>query len=317
MYERYSLWSVAGLRFARSREIPFLLEVNAPLVHEQQTYRDLELAELASGLERFLFREADALFVPSSELRDYVHARVGPRKHLYVLPNGADVEMFGGPQPLPPAGAVASRDTFVIAFLGSLKPWHGIEVLLNAFEKLHASRPEARLLIIGNGPLLPRVEALQARLETGVVRVVGEVPHHEIPHWLRQSHVGVAPYPVLEEFYFSPLKVVEYMAAGLPVVASRIGQIERLIQHGKTGLLVSPGCRRELSAALARLAADRRLGRRLGRRGRERAQRHHSWARVAERIDDVLSRICDHYERKKSRGAASVGRAPARAGRLR
>lgn len=315
VYERYSLWSVAGLRYARSRRVPFLLEVNAPLVHEQQTYRDLELAELALGLERFLFREADALFVPSGELRAYVESRVGRRKHLHVVPNGADVELFAAPQPLPPAAGRRLRDRFVIAFVGSLKPWHGIEILLGSFEQLHAARPGTRLLIIGHGPLLSRIEALRRRLGEQVVQVLGEVPHQDIPRWLRLADVGVAPYPPIDEFYFSPLKVIEYMAAGLPVVASRIGQIEELVRHEATGLLVDAGSRDQLTAALSRLADDRRLRRRLGRKGLRRARSHYSWTRVAERIDAVLERLHGRYRGPQLDAVARIAGASSRRGR--
>jgi glycosyltransferase involved in cell wall biosynthesis len=89
--------------------------------------------------------------------------------------------------------------------------------------------------------------------------------------------VAVAPYPNLTRFYFSPLKVYEYMAAGLPVVASRLGQLEGLIRHGINGLLCPPGDAAALADTLAGLRADPGLRRRLGETARATVLRQHTW----------------------------------------
>ena len=301
VYERYSLWSIAGLRFARSRRIPYLLEVNAPLVEEQETYRQLRLREAAEGIERFLFTEADAVFVPAEELRKYIVSRIGARRRLYVTPNGVDVARFAGGREAGTSEAAPAGTKFDVAFVGSLKPWHGVGILLEAFERVRGSVPGARLLVIGDGPVRPEVERVRALLGEEAVVIAGAVPHDEIPQWLDRADVGVAPYPDLEGFYFSPLKVVEYMAAGLPVVASSIGQLRNLVQDGKTGLLVQPGDPDSLAAVLLRLAGDRKLRRRLGRRARERAERRHDWSRVTDRIEKVLV----HLRERTALGAGS------------
>jgi glycosyltransferase involved in cell wall biosynthesis len=90
-------------------------------------------------------------------------------------------------------------------------------------------------------------------------------------------HVAVAPYPPLEQFYFSPLKVYEYLAAGLPVVATRVGELPTALDEGRLGVLVPPGEPVALADALARLRDDPAERRRLGRAGRDAAVRHHDW----------------------------------------
>jgi glycosyltransferase involved in cell wall biosynthesis len=95
---------------------------------------------------------------------------------------------------------------------------------------------------------------------------------------------AVAPYPALANFYFSPLKVYEYLAAGLPVVASRLGQLERLVEHGVTGLLVPPENAAALADALERLQGDGALRARLGQAARARVLRDHTWDAVVRRI---------------------------------
>ena len=308
IYERYSLWSTAGASFARRRGIPWVVEVNAPLVDEQARYRDLSLRPVAEGIERHVLGSADALFVPSSELRDYVFGRVGRRRGVHVTPNGADVEMFSRPAPLPEAFPSHLAGRFVIAFTGSLKRWHGIELLLAAYHRLRAEHPRAHLLILGEGPLLPMVRRAAARLGPESMTVVGAVPHEEVPAWLRQAHVGVAPYPPLEGFYFSPIKVVEYMAAGLPVVGSSIGQVREMVEDGETGLLVEPGSVEGLAEALSLLVSHPDLADAMGAAGRRRAESRYDWRRVAERVErTLLSLRRKREERRRGEDRATAG----------
>jgi len=314
VYERYSLWSTAGMQFASRHGIPFVLEVNAPLIAEQREYRALSLAPVAEAVEICLFSGADAIFVPSRELKAYVQSKAEGEGRVVVVPNGADLSRFGAGRKAstarelcaatPGLAALESasarhEDKFVVAFVGSLKPWHGVELLLASFERLLAGVPDAHLVVVGDGPLMPQVREVASRLGDEAVTVTGSVPHEEVPGWLALATVGVAPYPPLDDFYFSPLKVVEYMAAGLPVIASNIGQLSELVVSGQTGLLVPPGDVAALTGALSRLAANAPLARRMGRRGRRRAERRHGWDPVAGKIEQELEQLRAKYARRE------------------
>jgi glycosyltransferase involved in cell wall biosynthesis len=209
-----------------------------------------------------------------------------------VIPNGFDERLFRQPAPLP-AAAGRLRDRYVIAFVGSLKPWHGVEALLAAFERVAAAVPEAHLLVVGDGPLRREIDEAGRRLGADRVTAVGEVPHSHVPGWLTCADVAVAPYPRLDSFYFSPLKVVEYQAAGLPVVASRCGQLDRLIADGETGHLVAPGDVPALAASLLALHRDPALRRRMGERARRRAYRNSGWSAVATHTEAVIERCLE------------------------
>ena len=173
----------------------------------------------------------------------------------------------------------------MVGFVGTLKPWHGLPVLADAFIQLHRLNPAARLLIVGDGP---EREALSSSLAahglTDAVHFTGAVTPEEIPGWLASMHVAVAPYPALDNFYFSPLKLFEYLAAGLPTVASRIGQVMELLREGETGLLVTPGDATSLCSTLARLRADASLRAQLGANGRAYVERHHTWDAAVARL---------------------------------
>ena len=288
IYERYSLWSWSGLQFARDRNLPFILEVNAPLVKEQATWRELSLQPIAAGLERLLMREADAISVPASGLRPHIETVAERRRGVHVLPNGVDLALFRHPQPPPEALRARLQGRFVVAFLGSLKPWHGIENLCRAFRKLRARVPAAHLLVIGDGPMLGYLEKTAAELGGDAITLTGPVAHHAVPGLLALAAVGVAPYPQLEDFYFCPLKVIEYLTAGLPVVASDLGDMAKLVAHGRTGLLVPPGDALALADALIELHDDPRQRAKLGERARRRAEEKHSWEVSAQRVEGLI-----------------------------
>ena len=149
-----------------------------------------------------------------------------------------------------------------------------------------AEAPELRVLIVGDGPLRPALEAAAGE------RVVfaGSVPRHEAPAHIAAMDIAVAPYPRLRDFHFSPLKLFEYMAVGRPVVASRYPDIAAVIEDERSGLLVEPGEVDELAAALLRLVRDPSLAARLGEEARRRAAGEHSWRRNAEAVVEQARR---------------------------
>lgn len=282
IYERYSLWSYAAMEFARSAGVPGLLEVNAPLIDEQAQYRVLVDRAAAERVAGRAFAAATALLAVSEEVAAWLEGFPSARGKVQVVPNGIRPERF-------PLGATPSRPApagvFTVGFVGTLKAWHGLSVLVEAFSLLRARQADTRLLIIGDGPERDNIESdLARRGLRDAALLTGAVPPAEVPGLLASMDVAVAPYPALANFYFSPLKAYEYMAAGLPVVASRIGQLRKLIQTGENGLLVTPGDAAELAGALETLKLDPSLRAALGRAGRDTVIHRHSWDAVVERI---------------------------------
>src|SRR5680860_73244 len=141
------------------------------------------------------------------------------------------------------------------------------------------------LLIIGDGPERERLEALVIEESlSSSTRFTGMIPHDEMPSHIAAMDVAVAPYDETPDFYFSPLKLFEYMAAGKPIVAAAIGQIADCIRDGQTGLLYPPGDGYALMLAIERMLADRQRAVILGQTAQEAVRFGRSWrhnARVA------------------------------------
>lgn len=281
IYERYSLWSHAGMAFARAAGIPGILEVNAPLIAEQARHRDMPLPGEAHDVARRAFRDASTIIAVSPGVADYLDTFKEARGKVEIVANGIDPRRFAGIR----RTARDATAPFVVGFLGTLKPWHGLPVLMEAFALLRRTVGDARLLIVGDGPERPALAARLAELGiAGVTDLAGAVAPAAVPDMLQRMDVGVAPYARPDGFYFSPLKIYEYMAAGLPVVTTRVGHLERLVRHGETGLVCPPDDPAAIGAALEVLAAQPGLRARLGQAARKHALADCTWDAAVTRI---------------------------------
>lgn len=283
VYERYSLGHLAGLEAARALGRPLLLEVNAPLVAEASRHRPGTVAPGDEGIERRLFAEAELVLTVSEPLRRYVANLRGTDAGTVVVPNGCDPALF-------PRPARLDQALPTLVFLGHPRPWHGAERLPGLLAALTEAGCPARLLIVGGGPGADAVADRAGRRGlTHAVEVTGPLPQAEAARRLTEATVAVAPYPADPFFYFSPLKVVECMAAGLPVVTSDQGDLPRML--GGTGVLVPPDDEQALHEAVLHLLRVAEVRRGLGTAARARALRLLTWDRVAENVT-ALAQAC-------------------------
>lgn len=290
IYERASLYGTAGVALARELKVPLLLEINAPLAVEQTSYRGNGLGELAAQAERWTLSRADAVLAVSMPLREHVIALGVEASRAHVIPNGVESSLFQIGARDPVLRKRLSLGTGpVLGFVGGLRPWHGVEVLPALVERLRTRHRKLRLVIVGDGQLRPRLEdEFRKKKLSDHVIFAGTLPHEEVAPVIRQFDVALAPYPPLEHpFYFSPLKLFEYMACGVVVVGADVGQISEVVDHGKTGLLYPAGDFDALTAASERLLGDPALRRKLGRAAAKLVHSQYTWDRNANRVGQL------------------------------
>ncbi|HUF51135.1 MAG TPA: glycosyltransferase family 4 protein [Longimicrobiales bacterium] len=285
VFELYAPYGVAGALTCNRLGVRHVLNVHAPLAWEGATFRAQALQDAAELLEQSALAAARRIVCNSRQMRDRLVDAGVDGDRIDVVINGVDLELFSPDGETRRAGP---PDSVVVGFSGSLKAWHGVAVLCDAF-RMAAADPRLHLLIVGDGPLRTLVTELAAELP-GRVTITGALPLEDVPPWIRGMDIAVAPYPPLEPFYFSPLKVLDAMATGIANVASDIGQIPELLRDGEMGVLVPPGDAPALAAALGRLADDAALRERLGRSALDEARAQHAWTARAQDIVDIALR---------------------------
>jgi glycosyltransferase involved in cell wall biosynthesis len=279
IYERHSLFGRAGVDAGLRLGIPHVLEVNAPLRTEASRFRTLPHPGVASDIERIVFRGTDRIMAVSQALRRWLVAEGVAPERIDVVPNAVASDHIG-------VRRMRDDDEFVLGFCGSLKAWHGVDVLLQAASIAFSQEPALRLEVVGSGPLEHLLDSAGVRPER--LRAFGALPHAAALERIRSWDVGVAPYLPVEDFYFSPLKVVEYMAVGLCPVASDLGDLPALLDDGGRGVLVPAGDAERLASALLELAQDRQRAAELGRRARAYVLDAHSWQGNARIVLDTF-----------------------------
>lgn len=292
IYERYALLGTGGVELARALRIPHILEVNAPLSEEHAQYRGSAFGQTIRAVERNVLGAVDHVVSVSRQLRDWIiDTGVSPNR-VTVVPNGVNIERFSniGPEMRAELGM---DERPIVGFVGTLKAWHGTVTLIRAVGLLARERginKAPRLLIVGDGP--QREYLVEVAAEEGITALTtftGTVAHDAVPPYIGAMDIAVAPYDATTNFYFSPLKLFEYMAAGRPVIAASIGQIVECIRDGENGLLYTPSNIPALAQQIARLIDDPDTARALGRAAQEETRTTRSWDHNARIVTGLIT----------------------------
>ncbi|WP_078378874.1 glycosyltransferase [Sutcliffiella halmapala] len=291
---RYLIYDFSAIIAGKILRIPVMYEVNASAVYERDIENKYYIKPLARFIEKLIFKKSDAVTVVSQELKDYFDRNDYHTKKTLVIPNGVDItrypEFIETPDRFQP---IASKwqDKTIIGFLGSLKSWHGVQRLITLLPSILQENKDIRLLIIGDGNEREAIEAeINALNIKEFVHISGFIPHKEVPGALNLLDITIAPYKNIENFYFSPLKIFEYMAAGKPVVAPPYGQIKELVTED-TGILLPNNSDQELKEAILELAANPNKRQELGRQARVHMENNYTWkinaSKIAERLKEI------------------------------
>jgi len=284
-----------GALLARATAKPLFLEYNSSEEFVGRHWNPTPLKKQLAACERASLAAAARIFVVSEVSRQDLVARGVDPGRVIVNPNGVAADRFtgGGGSSVRRELGLAETD-LVIGFVGTFGPWHGAPILARAFCSIASELPRTRLLLVGDGPELDetRRQLMRGGVEERAI-FVGKVAPREVPCYLDACDVLASPHVPLPdgvEFFGSPTKLFEYMAAGKAIVASELGQIAEMIDHGRSGWLVSPGDANDLASALTKLATAGELREKLGANARRHAAGH-TWRKNADRIIDAYQTV--------------------------
>ncbi|MCA1647779.1 MAG: glycosyltransferase family 4 protein, partial [Chloroflexi bacterium] len=289
IYQRHTTFNCGGALLSRVSGLALVLEFNSSELWKGRYWGGLHLVGAAELVEQINLRAADRVVVVSNVLRDQLITSGVPPEKIVVNPNGVDPHQFRADL----AGTDVRRhlgieSAIVVGFSGTFGLWHGVPTLADVLARVAAARPQVHWLLMGDGPLRPLVDrAVEQHGLDDRVSLPGLVRHAEMPAYLAACDILVSPHGRQAdggEFFGSPTKLFEYMAAGRPIVASAVGQIAEALVDDHSALLVAPDDPSALCTAIVRLVDDTCLRVRLGQAARQAAEAHHTWRQNAQRV---------------------------------
>lgn len=303
IHERFNLLALGGAWASKRLGVPFVLEVNADLL-EQRKWKGVPEKGLrrlfAVWATRFCFKSAANIICISNGLKTHLRDRWNiEESQLTVLPCAADVEAFR-PNYRPEAvrQSLGLTTEPVVMWVGGFYPWHDLDLLLESFRQVLQKRPDARLLLVGDGQTRPLVE--QRIAENGLRQAVimtGAVAHSRVPEMLSVADVAVvpaAPVSASRGGTGTPLKLFEYMAAGKAIVATALNQATEVLLDGVNGRLVEAGDVNSFAHATLTLLNDPGERDRLGQNARRDAVEHYSWENYTGRLEANYLKVLSH-----------------------
>ncbi|WPD24060.1 MAG: glycosyltransferase family 4 protein [Candidatus Electrothrix scaldis] len=283
---------LSALPLCRLLNIPIILEVNGPALEDQFMPKDerLRCKFFWRWLEHKMMALPDHIMVVSGTLKQYYVNYGLSDERITSVPNGVNLNTFNaritGERTRQRLGI---KGKTVIGFSGSFAPWHGVDFLADTFNVLVEQHSDLVLLLIGE----PWDILTMPDLPEDMTIITGHIAHDKVPEYLAAIDIFVAPYPEINPFYFSPLKIFEAMAMSRAVIASAQGQICELITDGVSGLLYQAGNQTEFLSSIEHLIINTQLRDQLGQKARKVIENNFTWKDNARRMLKLCRQVID------------------------
>jgi glycosyltransferase involved in cell wall biosynthesis len=292
IYDRYVSYNYSAVGTGRRYGLPVILEVNSPYSFQKQTFDEtLYFKHVLRFFERRICRDATRVVVVSTPLKKFLVSIGVPTERIVVMPNGTDPDVFHPDidgQPIRQQYGLEGK--IVIGFCGILRPWHGLELLIQAFAEAVQSRTDLHLLIVGDGPIRAEFEGLlRDRGLDRYVTITGRQPHERVRLFVAAMDIAVSPRAT---FYASPMKILEYMGMAKAIVAPDMENIRDILTHMHDGLLFRAEDAGSLAKSLQYLIGDAARRARLGQTARRKIEAQRTWLHNAQEVIRLVEKDC-------------------------
>jgi glycosyltransferase involved in cell wall biosynthesis len=284
VYERIAYLQPSGVRACAKAGVRHIAEINAPFPEERVAFsgRSLMLGA-ARRAEREIIESTMAISVVSSALASYIEKQVcGASTKTVVIPNCVNPadQKFNITEAENLKSNLGLRELPVVGFVGSVFPYHGVDILIDAFARLEV---EARLLIVGDGASIPELK--QRAIDAGIQHKViftGSIPHSEVYAYMELMDICCM---AKSNWYGSPVKIFEYGLAGKAVIAPDLSPIHDVMDQ-QTAMIVKPDVP-GVYAALNTLINNKAMRDEIAGAWHQRVLERHTWAAAAKTIADL------------------------------
>lgn len=290
IYERSAYLQSSGVRAAKKFGVSHVLEVNSPYVEERKTLGDggSLLSGYAARIEQELLEETDVAAVITSSLKEYFEREYGLQDKSFVItPNAINQRKIRWDQN--EVGKIKSEheieDKIILGFVGSLLPWHGVDLLIKSLKDIRDHHTDTKVLIVGDGSGANDLKQLSHNLgvENDVI-FTGRVPHGQVFNYIQSMDITIYPGSKdNENWYGSPVKLFEYGAMGKPVVIYDQPPIRDVMEAGKDGLLIEPEVE-QLTDAISTLLNNENLRNSIAQNFKDKVLSEYTWDKNVERV---------------------------------
>jgi len=312
IYHRYTGYTFFVTALAKRLNIPLILEFNSfdswKLKYWERSNNAFKkfiqqfiLFRIVKAIENFNLGRSSLIVTVSNPLRDDLLKMGFPKGKIMVIPNGFDPKKFNTKLVTNEQCESLKRELkvsngkIIVGFSGTFGPWHGIPQLSEAIDKIlkSYSSKSIHFLIIGDGSQLI-TKMKKALSDLREITYTGMVPYSDVQRYLAVCDVLVSPHCIPtdgKEFFGSPTKIFEYMAMGKAIVASKLGQIGRVLENNKTAVLVEPGNVGQLIEGILKLVDNKELRLKLGRNARNEVLKKYTWDRNVKKLLNKLKEM--------------------------
>lgn len=281
IYERYALYSFAGVLLSKVLNIPLILEVNTPYAHAWAKYYKVYFPKLAEAVEKWMINNALTVFTVTEAQKAFLAGLGINPSHISVCHNAINPTDFEDVLDRCEEFGFAEHE-IIVGFVGTMNRWQGIPIFKDVIPEILKTYSDVKFLLVGDGEFREDLETfLEHEGLANRVVFTGRVAHSEVPSLLALINIAVLPN---SNDYGSPMKVFEYAAVGAAMVVPSVGPVKEVLVENETALFISPGSAGELRDCIKRLIEDEKLREYIGGNAKRYVLENHTWLENARKI---------------------------------